>query len=256
MNRKAIFISASVVVHAAVLGGLWVRSVWHVEKLSLPRDVGALATAMAMPEARAGGAPASSGVATAQRRVVRDAVQPTRAERAPAMLEPLTVTVARFDDGAGGGDGEPLADGIGAGRVRGAGNDDGGCASADRCGAPPPLHLPPPPPPPPVVPRLAVVPPAVMRSMWRSGTTEIRPSDDDQLRMKRDKVARVTGVLQVCIGTRGEVTRVAVARSTGYPIYDARLVAAIQDWRYRPYTVDGKPVAACGGVTFVFAPAR
>ena len=48
------------------------------------------------------------------------------------------------------------------------------------------------------------------------------------------------------------MSTVAVVGSTRYSEYDARLVTAARGWRYRPYTLDGRPVAVCGMVTFVY----
>jgi TonB family protein len=49
------------------------------------------------------------------------------------------------------------------------------------------------------------------------------------------------GLFKLRIGTSGEVLRVDVARP-GHPEVDARIVSALQSWRFKPATAGGKPV--------------
>ncbi|HEX5475081.1 MAG TPA: TonB family protein [Vicinamibacterales bacterium] len=53
--------------------------------------------------------------------------------------------------------------------------------------------------------------------------------------------ARDHGVLDVVIDEQGRVTSITV-RESMHPVYDAMLVNAARDWRYRPATMNGTPV--------------
>jgi TonB family protein len=85
-----------------------------------------------------------------------------------------------------------------------------------------------------------------------SGDTQVHPSDMTKTQMMRDGKDRTLGTLKVCIAVDGGISSVSVASSTKYPDYDARLVAAARGWRYRAYTVNGRPMPACSAVTFVY----
>jgi TonB family protein len=54
------------------------------------------------------------------------------------------------------------------------------------------------------------------------------------------------GMFKVCVAATGEVTGVGILRSTGEPaLLDDPWIATMKRWRYRPYTVDGRPVPFC-----------
>jgi hypothetical protein len=52
------------------------------------------------------------------------------------------------------------------------------------------------------------------------------------------------GLFKVCVTPAGEVESVAVLQPPG-PEREADLIAAIRGWRYRPYQIEGAPVAFC-----------
>lgn len=53
------------------------------------------------------------------------------------------------------------------------------------------------------------------------------------------------GLFKICVAATGEVTHVNVIRSTEAAGLDQRWIATMKTWRYRPYSVDGKPVPFC-----------
>jgi TonB family protein len=53
--------------------------------------------------------------------------------------------------------------------------------------------------------------------------------------------ARARGLLEVVIDEQGRVTGLTVRLSI-HPMYDAQLIAAAKDWRYKPAMADGVPV--------------
>lgn len=65
----------------------------------------------------------------------------------------------------------------------------------------------------------------------------------DQIRVLRRN--KVIGSFRLCITEAGSVAGVVVLESTGLQAYDAKLMAGIRKWRYRPFLVDGKPAQVC-----------
>ena len=58
---------------------------------------------------------------------------------------------------------------------------------------------------------------------------------------------------KICVGVDGVVTSsTVVGPGSGYPEFDARLVASTLAWRYRPYLDDGVPVPVCSVVQYVY----
>jgi len=46
---------------------------------------------------------------------------------------------------------------------------------------------------------------------------------------------------------------VKALKPTGFADYDAKITRGLNTWRYRPYVKDGKAIAVCTGVTFIYA---
>ncbi|MGE5185282.1 MAG: TonB family protein [Acidobacteriota bacterium] len=116
--------------------------------------------------------------------------------------------------------------------------------------APSPAPAPPPAAPRPEPPH--AIPPAALAGLLAS-STRIDVPEIVLTRMRHDEKKRTNAVIKVCIGTSGEVTATSVIRSSGYPAYDANLVAGIRAWRYRPYVAGGKAVPACSAVAISYA---
>lgn len=111
--------------------------------------------------------------------------------------------------------------------------------------------LPPPPPPPPPPPRN--VPPTELERNRVAGVKEIAPDAETRAKMIADKKAKVVGSWKLCLDREGTPTTVLVLKSTGYKAYDDAIAAGVRGWRYKPYTVDGRAVAVCTAVTFIYA---
>ncbi|MEZ4366663.1 MAG: hypothetical protein R2939_10305 [Kofleriaceae bacterium] len=247
MTPRSLLLVVSFSAHVALFGGLTVAGMWRIDKLALPSGGGAV-LGLAPARAAGGGAAIPAAVRPVAR-VVRDVVQPT--ER-PARPEPTTTTSATVGDGTGTGTGE--GEGTGEGDGAGEGDDGGGgCVPGLGCddGAAPlpqPVIAPPATPPPP-----AVIPPSLISALRISGDTHIVPDGADLTALARTGTGKATGLVRLCLDPRGAVADVALVRSTGLPGYDARLLAGVRTWRYRPYVLDGAAVPACSTVSFVFA---
>lgn len=54
------------------------------------------------------------------------------------------------------------------------------------------------------------------------------------------------GLFKICVADTGEVKGVAVMRSTGQPaLLDGPWIQTMKTWRYKPYSVNGRPVPFC-----------
>jgi protein TonB len=96
-----------------------------------------------------------------------------------------------------------------------------------------------------------VVAPAQFRALIASNG-QIEPSELVQSQMMRDEKKKAGAFVKVCIGTAGEVTSASIVKSSGYPDYDAELVAGVRGWHFHAYTEGGRATPACSAVVFSF----
>jgi outer membrane biosynthesis protein TonB len=82
-----------------------------------------------------------------------------------------------------------------------------------------------------------------------SGNKVVVPDDTTKEAMRR---GRITGRFRLCVGKNGKIKSVVPLQSTGFASYDRRILSAIKDWVYAPYTVDDHPVPVCTSVTFIY----
>lgn len=66
------------------------------------------------------------------------------------------------------------------------------------------------------------------------------------------RMARVEGkiIIKVCIRTDGTVSSIKILK--GLPALNNEVISKVKTWRYKPHMVDGKPIATCSVVRFVF----
>src|SRR5687767_3484936 len=82
-----------------------------------------------------------------------------------------------------------------------------------------------------------------------------QPDYDTLVAMRAAGLTAVNTAFDFCVGPGGLVLTVAVARSSGYPDYDASLVRQIEHWEFAPLLVDGRPRGVCSTLRLVFRPA-
>jgi len=114
----------------------------------------------------------------------------------------------------------------------------------------------PPPPPPPAPPQN--VSPTMLEGSRIAGDKNIVPDDDTKTAITRAEAkggpSRIVASLKLCLDDTGAVSSVSLLKSSGYPAYDAKLIATIRTtWRYRPFIVNGRATAVCTAVTFIYA---
>ena len=61
---------------------------------------------------------------------------------------------------------------------------------------------------------------------------------------------KLTFVIKLCLSAGGVPTAVEWKKRTGFPEWDARIEAAIRQWRYKPYVAGGRAVPVCSGIVF------
>jgi TonB family protein len=97
-----------------------------------------------------------------------------------------------------------------------------------------------------------VVPQVSVNEHMISGTRQIVPDDNTKREIYFDRKSRVVATFKLCVDRAGVPSAVTVMKSTGYPMYDARLMAAMESWRFQPFVVDGKVAAICTPYTFIY----
>jgi hypothetical protein len=100
----------------------------------------------------------------------------------------------------------------------------------------------------------AQVAPTVLEGYRTAGTKLITPDDDTKTAIHDSGTDRIIASINLCLDEKGVVDRLALLKSSGFPAYDMRILGTIKNtWRYKPYVADGKPVAVCTQVTFIYS---
>jgi cysteine-rich repeat protein len=252
-------IAVSMGAHLAVAGGLFVAGVWRIERMEGRRRFDGIGVLLP-PPAPSGGPVAAKPL---------DFKPKEKKHPPPVMTQPTTATTALATSGAasvtpGPGPGPGTPDDVGkclencgesvpVEAVCGNGSleageqcDDGNTLDGDGCSPTCRIEVKPKPKPTPLI------APNVLQGLRISGETQVHPGSATQQMMMRDGASRVVGTVKLCISIDGGVASAATLVSTKYPDYDAMLLSAVRGWRYRPYTLDDAPVAACSSVTFIY----
>lgn len=233
-------VGTSLVLHLAILFGVFVAGVWRIDQLEPGRHNIDLAVAVPPPPAREGGPAAKPAafVPKHARAVVHEITQPQIRE---PDVKPAEVSDATDRNGKG----HDIGDGSGTSHDGPDGPCVGECGPATGSATPTVVEQKP------TVPQM--IAPGVLRGLRTAGNTQIDASDLVKTTMMRDGHDHVSAVFKLCLDTSGAVDSLHQLHSTGYAEYDAALAAAIHDWRYQPYTVNGLAIPVCGVVTFNYS---
>jgi protein TonB len=235
--RRTIIL-ASIALHAGLVFVFFVAGFWRIERVEAARLTVSIGVPLPPPPAPSGGAAPTKAPTITRKKIVHVLTQ--REER-PADTTPVE-TVATTP-GTGEGSGSGSGDGSGDSTDTGTCTENCGPGTGSGSAAP-------------VIPKKkltqTMVPPTVLRGMRISGETQIHPSDVVKTAMLHEGHERSTSIFKTCVGAGGEVTSVSIVKSSGYGEYDQALVAALRDWRYKPYQIGGEAVPVCGIVTFIY----
>lgn len=228
-------IAISVAAHIGVGGALIISAAWQLDRLSI-EDSRVGVASLGLPTA------APPPLASSKRERVEKKI-PVPEPRQPDETAPT----APDDTGS---TGEP--DGHVLGKPGGEGTDLNSTNTVLGCQGIDCIETMPPPPPPEPRQDPPIVTETALKGYLISGKTQIRPPETVKHAMLRSGKDRVDGVVRLCIDERGAITQSKLLSSTGHPDYDRRLVAGVRSWRYQPYTRDGKPIAVCTAIRFVY----
>lgn len=224
-----------VVFHIALFLTMWIKTIWELEMLERPKTSIDLAVAPPPPPPPPpppGGAKPQEVQITPKKIKVKDIVQPVKIEK----QQPQVVEESGDPNGVEGGVEGGVAGGVVGGDLNGV------------MGAPPP---PPPPPPPPAPPQN--VPPTLLEGSRIAGEKMIVPDDVTKTEIQRSGKDRLIGSFKLCLTNGGVVSSVKMLKSTGFPAYDNKILGKMRnEWRYKPYLVNGKAVPVCTAVTFIY----
>ena len=253
-RRRTIFFAASGIAHGAAVVALIVAAMWRIDKLDFEREHAQVAIIPPPPAGNSGGGVKKTlPNPTIEKKVppkikVTTPVQPVSQKTITEQQATTTENTTGPDGDGGGGDGKGHGvPEIGTGCIEGTGCGVGEikvpelpkpCSDPSRANDP----------------DCKIEPPkiVVVENLRISGETQIQPPDDVKVMMQREGKSRLHVSFKVCLDKAGDVTSTSRMGSTGYDSYDDRLAAAIATWKYRPYSVNGTPIAVCGPVTFNF----
>ena len=109
-----------------------------------------------------------------------------------------------------------------------------------------------PPPPAPSV----TVPPSLLENLRVSGTRMIAPDAPTKATMLQARKGKVVASMKLCLDDTGTVASVSQLKSSGYPAYDRKIIGEMRQWIYKPYKQNGRAVAVCTAVTFIYDASR
>jgi len=84
------------------------------------------------------------------------------------------------------------------------------------------------------------------------GDTNIVAPESVRIAMLKRKQRKLTATIKLCLSASGSPNSVRVIGSSGHEDYDAKLKAAVNRWRYRPYRVNGQAVPVCTSIRFIY----
>ena len=232
-------VAVSVIAHVGFAAALVINAAWKLNKLQLQDAEIALAS-FGLPQAAP---PALSGEKQEKKR------KPIRKTKEIAQTKDATEnreTPTTGGDGAGSPDGDP--DGVGDSQGNTPGAIPGVLCTGSNCV---PLNIEPPEPP--KKPKQTKrVPHNLIKGNLISGQTQIHPDTASTNAINRSGKDRVVGTVEACISTTGRVTSAKIKNSTGYSRYDAKLLAGVRRWIYRPYKVGGTKIRVCTWINFIY----
>jgi hypothetical protein len=221
---------------AAMLFGMWVKSVWAIEELEHPKhsiDLAVAPTPPPPPPPLAGGSKPVVATMTPKKPTVRDIVQPVHIDKeSPRPTEP---------EQAGDPNGSP------GGQPGGTGVDPNGVVDPNAVPLPPVQVVEPPKPTP-------IVPPGALEASRIAGEKQIEPDDVTKTEIQRSGQSRLSATFKVCLTASGSIATVTMLKSSKFSAYDHKIESTISNtWRYRPFLVGGTPTPVCTAVTFMYS---
>jgi protein TonB len=228
-------LAGSAIFVASLFVAMWIKVIWQIDQVDKPKISTNLAIAAPPPPPppppKGSSKPQTPQQVVEHKKKVTDIVQPVKI----AKQEKQTIVEDKGDpNGEEGGVEGGQVGGVVGGDLNGVGNG------------------PPPPPPPPAPP--ANVPPTMLEGSRIAGEKQIVPDDVTKTDIQRSGKEKIVTSYKLCITVTGDVSSVQMLKTSGYPSYDQRIQRTIKnEWKYRPYAVNGKVVPVCTAVTFMYS---
>lgn len=89
-----------------------------------------------------------------------------------------------------------------------------------------------------------LVPPSRLEPYRVAGQPTILPDERGS--------ARMPGTFGFCLDESGRITSVTMLATTHDERYDAKIIATMHSWAYRPVVIDGRPPPVCSRITFIY----
>jgi TonB family protein len=86
-----------------------------------------------------------------------------------------------------------------------------------------------------------------------SGRVQIIPDNATRGQIAAAGIDTIRAVVRLCVDETGTPGDLRLLKSSCFTRYDHQVAAAVVDWRYSPYLVDGQPTRACTQVEFKYS---
>ncbi len=243
-------VASSVFTHVVVIVCFVVAAMWHIEKLAVGQTPVVWVSHAGPPPGSMGAPPPPAAP------VKKKAIKKSRKIRPRVLTQPTAVaTLDEPEDSGAGSDAIGVPGGVPGSNGNdplGLGTGDGGggvpigeqIAVEDLCDSCPECCEKPKEPP--------IVPAKMIEGDLIQGDKQISPPEPVKVQMAKQGVDQLVASIRMCLDDRGHVSSLDSIKSSGFAAYDARLTHEMNHWRYRPYRVNGQPVAVCTVITFIY----
>lgn len=240
-RRGRLGVIVSVGLHVGLGAALLVSSFWKIERLEAKTTPVTFARVAPMPAPPGASAPppppATKSKSLRKPRVPTEITQPLETKAAP---EPKPADEEGGDpEGQEGGEEGGTVGGTAGGKGTLPGGDPNGIPGGDPSASSSP-------------PKVQVIPAVMLEGARIAGRSQI-PLPDPVIALLRGQGYRETkAVVKLCLGADGVPQATTILKGTGFDQADARIIGEMKAWRYRPYAVNGRPVAVCTSVVFQY----
>lgn len=93
----------------------------------------------------------------------------------------------------------------------------------------------------------------ILKTRLVQGGAGILPDGTDAAAMAIEEVG-VFAAVKICLDRDGSVSEATTLKTSCFDDYDAKLLAGVRSWRYRPFLVNGVSTPVCTSVTFIYRP--
>jgi protein TonB len=230
-KRRRLTVILSLAFHGALIVVAFVHSFWHIEELSPPTVTVTFLSATPPPPP-----PPPPPKRKAAPKVKPVTQKPLVQPKPDELMQPRNKPEEKPTEDQGAEDG--VEGGVSGG------------VSAGVSAAPPP---PPPPPPPKRDEPPKLLPPALASQQLLTD-----PRNDRQYAVVMPPAfgtagMRLWAMVKICVSTQGNVADAKIIKSMD-PAVDALLVDKIKTWKYKPFSIDGRPTPFCYNLRYEHVP--